>query len=99
MPTDNNAEFRTCLKSNNTIKLSSDASIVHITYESITNFVFLSDFDTKTIESLPTNCKEKIPDITDDPAAGITDETVVLTSNISSIAIFRLIVVDQSAKY
>ena len=69
------------------------ASVVYMTYEGITNFSSLTNFYKKSIESLPTTCKEKITAIIDDPAAGITSELVVPGVNISPIAIFRLIVV------
>ena len=66
MPHATNAFFRTWLNSNNTIKISSNAAVVRITYDGIVNFVSLADFDQKSIESLPTTCKDKIPAITDD---------------------------------
>ena len=94
-----NAALVTCLKSNNTINIISDADVVRITYESITKFVSLTDFDKKIIESLPTTCKEKIPAITDDPSAGITSETAIPGVNISLVAICRLVVVVKASKY
>ena len=80
------------------INISSDAAVVYITYEGITNFISLTDFDKKSIKSIPTTRKKKILFITDDPAAGITAESVVPGSNISLVAIHWLIVMIQSAK-
>ena len=84
MPPATNVAFMTWLNSNNMTKLISNAVLVHINYEGITNFVSLTDFDNKIIESLRTTCKEKIPTITDDKSAGITYEPKILGSNIYS---------------
>ncbi len=97
-PTVTNA-FRSWLKSNPNMKLSSDAAVNRITYEGITNFESLLDFDDKSIESLSTICKETIPEITEDIGNGIAAEAEVNGANISSISIRRLIVAVQAAKY
>ena len=47
IPTDNYDAFITWIKSNNMINLISNAAVVHIAYEGITNFVYLNDFDKK----------------------------------------------------
>ena len=99
MPHATNAFFRTWLNSNNTIKISSNAAVVRITYDGIVNFVSLADFDQKSIESLPTTCKDKIPAFTDDTASGITAEPAVTGYNIYFIVFHRLIVGFQAAKY
>ena len=98
IPTATNDSFSTWIKSNNMINISSDAAVVYITYEGITNFISLTDFDKKSIKSIPTTRKKKILFITDDPAAGITAESAVPGSNISLVAIHWLIVMIQSAK-
>ena len=99
MPPSTNYFFRTWIKYNSTIKLRSDAAVVHIPYEGISNCALLTDSDKKTIESLLTICNEKIPTIIDDTAAGITAESGIHGANISFIAIHRLIVAVQAAKY
>ena len=68
-------------------------------YEGITNFKYVTNFDKKSIGSLPTNCMEKIPTIIDDPASGITSEPALNGANTDSIVIIRLIVAVQYAKY
>ena len=94
-----NTAFRTWINYNNCIKLSSDTAAVRFTYEDITNFVSLTDFFKKQIESLPTTCKEKIPAITDDTSAVITAEPSLPGATISSIGICWLIMAVQSAAY
>ena len=98
MPPATNAAFRTWIKSLNTIKLRSDAAVVHIAYEVITNFASLTDVDKKIVESRTTTCNEKIHAIIYDPSAGITSEPSVPGAKISSIAIRRLIVEVQAAR-
>ena len=44
MPLATNYALRTWSKSNNTLNLSSNAAVVCITYEGITNFANLTDF-------------------------------------------------------
>ena len=83
MYTATNYSFITWLNSNNTIKISSDAAVGCITYEGINNFVSLTGFDKKSIESLPATCNEKIPVIADDPSADITAEPAAPGANIS----------------
>ena len=95
-----NNPFRSWFKSNNTIKLSYDADVVCMTYESITNFASRTKLDKKNIEYIPSNLKEKNPTITDDTAAGTTAETAVHGANISLVRILRLMKsVFQTAKY
>ena len=98
MPT-TTAAFRSWLKSNANIKLSSDASVLRITHEGITNYESLLDFDKKSIQLLPSICKEKINAIPVDDANGITAEAEVSGANISAISVQRLIVATQAASY
>ena len=79
--------------------MSSDAAVTRITYEGITNFSSLCDFDKKGIESLPATCKERIPAIQEDLPNGVTAELEIAGANISSILIRRLIVACNAAKY
>ena len=99
MPPATNTAFRTCLKFNIIIKLGFNAAVVCITYEGINSFFYLADFDSKSIESLPTICKEKILAITDDPEAVFTAVPAVPGANISLIVIGCLIVAVQYDKY
>ena len=59
--------FKGWLKSSTNVKLTSDASVLRVTHECITNFASLSDFDKKSIENLPSVCKNSIPTIEVDP--------------------------------
>lgn len=98
MPT-TTAAFRYWLKSNSNIKLSSDASVLRITHEGITNYESLLDFDKNSIQLLPSICKEKINAIPADDANGISDEPEVSGANISAISVQRLIVASYAASY
>ena len=99
MTPDTNDAFRTCLQPNNTINIISNADVVCITYEGITNFSSPTDFDKKSIESLPATCNEKIPVIADDPSADITAEPAAPGANISLTQIRQLILAVQATKY
>ena len=99
MTTATNAASRTCLKSNNTINVSSFASVSHIIYEGITKCFYLNDFDKKNIESFPTTYKEKIPAITNYTEADITDEPSVTVINISLVVIRQWNVAVKASKY
>jgi hypothetical protein len=91
--------FKGWLKSSTNIKLSSDASVFRFTHEGITNFVSLSDFDKKSIENLPSVCKNSIPAIEADPTNSIAPEASVVGANVSSISVSRLITATNAAKY
>ena len=93
------AAFRSWLKSNSNIKLSSDASVLRITHEGITNYDSLLDFDKKSIQLLPSICKEKILAIPEDAANGIAAEAEVSGANISAISVQRLIIASYAASY
>ena len=99
MPPAVTASFKSWLKSSTSMKLSSNAAVLRITYERITNFKSLDDFDKKSIESLPVICKGKVPEIIKDVAAGITAEPEVLGANVSSTSVRRLIVAANASKY
>ena len=99
MPPVVNASFRNWLKSNSNIRLCSESAVTRMTYEGVTNFPSLCDFDKKSIESLPATCKDKIPAITEDVPNGVTAELEIAGANISSISVRRLIVACHASKY
>ena len=49
MPPAVTASFKYWIKASTNMKLSSDATVIRITYEGITNFKYLDDFDKKRI--------------------------------------------------
>ena len=94
-----NNTFKAWLKGSTNIKLSSDAAILCIIYEGITNYASLVDFDKKIIKSLPTTCKGTINAITENLATGFATESDIIGANISSISVCRLIVEANASKY
>ena len=99
MPPTVSASFKQYLKSSNNMKLSSDASVTRVTYEGLTNFDSLQDLDKKTIEKLPSICKEKIQAIIEDGPAGIAAEPEIAGANVSSVSVRRLVVAAFASKY
>jgi len=99
MPPVVNASFRNWLKSNSNIRLCSESAVTRMTYEGVTNFPSLCDFDKKSIESLPATCKNSIPAIAEDLPNGVTAELDIAGANISSISVRRLIVACNASKY
>ena len=93
------AGFRSWLKSSTNMKLSSDASVVRVTHEGITDFRSLVDFDKETMQNLPRVCKQRIDAIAADPANNIQAEPEVPGANVSSISVQRLIVACNAARY
>ena len=91
--------FKGWLKSSNNIKLSSDASVLRVTHEEINNFTSMSDFDKKSIENLPSVCKNTIPATEADPTNSIAPEASVAGANVSSILVSRIITAFNAAKY
>ncbi len=91
--------FKNWLKSNTGMKLSSDAAVTRLTYEGITDYRSLTDFDKKSLQSLPSICKETIPAIAKDHNNGIEAEAEVPGANLGSICVRRLIVAMNAAKY
>lgn len=91
--------FSNWLKTNTNMKLLSDAAVLRITYEGITTFDALRDFDDKSIQGLPAICKETIPAITADVGLGIAAEPEVPGANVGSISVRRLCVAVDAAKY
>ena len=99
MPLAVTAAFKSWLKANVNMKLSSDSAVTRLTFEGITTYPSLEDFDKKAIQALPAICKVGIPAIAIDVAAGIAAEPAVPGANISSISVQRLIVAVNAAKY
>ena len=91
--------FKNWLKSNTGMKLSSDAAVTRLTYEGITDYRSLTDFDKKSLQALPAICKEAIPAILADQANGIEAENEVPGANLGSICVRHLIVAMNAAKY
>jgi hypothetical protein len=99
MPPNVTATFKSWLKSNTGMKLSSDAAVNRIIYEGITNYESLLDLDIKSIQSLPSICKEAIPAITADDAADIAAENAVPGANINTITTRRLIIAMHASSF
>ena len=99
MPPSITVSFKSWIKANTNMKLSSDADVPRVTYEGITHFKSLDDFNKKSIEYLYLICKENILSIVEDVAIGITAKPEILGSNISFISFRRLIVAANAAKY
>ena len=99
MPQAVTAAFKSWLKANTNMKLSSDSAVTRLTHEGITNYPHLEDFDKKSIQALPAICKVGIPQVLEDAPAGISAEPAVPGANISSISVQRLIVAVNAAKY
>ena len=93
------AAFKAWLKDSTNMKLSSDASVLRLTKEGITNFESLTDFDKKSLERLPSTCKESIDEIIADVPNNIGAEIEVPGANLSSISVRRLIVAMYAAEY
>ena len=93
------AAFRSWLKSNPNMKLSSDAAVLRISHEGITNYESLLDFDKKSIQKLPITCRSAIPAIAADVPNGIAAEAAVPGANINSISVRRLIVASNAVRY
>ena len=81
------------------MKLSTDSAVLRITHEGITDFRAFLDFDKESIEALPKACAKDIEAITADAPNNVTAEVAVNASNISSIAVRRLLVAMHAAKF
>ena len=91
--------FKGWLKSSNNIKFSSDSSALRVTHESITNFVWLSDFDKKSIDNLSSVYKNSVPVIEVDPTNSIASEASFSGANASSMSVSRIITVVNATKH
>ena len=72
------------LKGNVNVNLSPDDAVTRVTYEEITSFESLMDFDKTRFQCLPSTCNEKTLAITEDIPAGITVESEVPGANIGT---------------
>lgn len=99
MPVAVSAAFKSWLKSNVNIKLASDAAVLRLTHEGVTDYASLLDFDRESIEALAKACTKTISAVAEDTANGITAEAEVPSANISSISIRRLVVAMHAVKY
>lgn len=81
------------------MKLSSDSSVLRITYEGLTNFTSFLDFDRDSIESLSKACSRQIDAIAADAVNGIAAENAVPAANISTISIRRLVVATNAVRF
>lgn len=81
------------------IKLNSDADVTQTLYEGITNWISLADFDESNMKAMAKNCKETIPAVTADVAAGIlVDEPAVPGTIVSTQSVVRLVVACNAVK-
>ena len=99
MPPATTAAFRLYLKSNPNMRLMSDAAVMRVTYEGITSYESLADFDKASLKELARNCRETIPAVQADPAAGIQAEPEVPGTVISTQSLVRLQVACKAVKY
>ena len=99
MPPTVTAAFKSWLKSNVNIKLASDAAVLRLTYEGVTDYGTLLDFDRDSIEALAKACSKTIPAVAEDVVNGIAAENEVPGANVSSISICRLVVAMHAVKY
>ena len=81
------------------MKLSSDSAVTRITYEGITDFRSLLDFDRDSIESLAKACSKDIAAVVADDANNIVAEPAVTGANLSSISVRRLVIAMHAMKY
>jgi hypothetical protein len=93
------AAFRNWLKGGTNMKLSSNSAVNRITYEGITDFRSLLDFDRESIESLAKSCSKDIVAIEADEANNVAAEPAVAGANLSSISVRRLVVAMHAMKY
>ena len=92
IPIVTNNQFLLWLKIDANMKLYSDASVLRITYEGLTDFQSLMDFYRDSIESLFKASINNIDAILYDVPNGIASKNAVPGMNISTISVLRLIV-------
>ncbi len=81
------------------MRLNSASAVNRVIAEGLVDYASLRDFDVKTIQNLPTVCKENIPAIQEDLPNNIAAEAEVPGANISSISVRRLTVAANAAWY
>ena len=99
MPPNTTAAFRLFLKSNPNMRLMSDAAVVRVTYEGVTSYESLADFDKDSLKELARNCRTTIPAVVEDADAGIGAEPEVQGTVISTQSLVRLQVACKAVKY
>ena len=96
MPPNATAGFKLFLKSHPNMRLMSDAAVTRVTYEGITSYESLADFDKDSLKELSRNCRETIPEVVEDLPAGIAAEAEVQGTVISTQWIIRLQVASKA---
>ena len=91
--------FKNWLKQSTGMKLNTDSAVNRIVAEGLTGFDVLPDFDKKSIQLLPSVCKNAIPEVVADAATGQAAEPAIPGANISTISVRRMIVAVQAANY
>ena len=91
--------FKSWLKDNVNMKLSSDAAVTRVTYEGVTTIDSLTDYDNTSVRHLARTCKTTIISITEDITAGITAGAEVPGANIGTISVRHFIIVMKAARY
>ena len=99
MPPTTTAGFRLFLKSAPNMKLSSDSAVLRVLYEGLTTYTSFADFDDDSIKTMAKNCKETIPAVAADAAAGIAAENEVPGVIVSTQSIVRLQLACKAVKY
>ena len=99
MPIVTNNEYCSWKKSAVNMKLSSDTSVMRITYEVLTKFQSFMDFNSNIIESLSKACTMNIDRIIADVPNGIAAKNAVRRTNIITISIRPLVVATNTVRY
>ena len=82
-----NKQYHLCLKRAANMKLSSDAFVLKITYEGLTNFQYFMEFDSNITKSLSKSCIKNIDSIIADVPNEIASENAFPGTNIRIILI------------
>ena len=81
------------------MRLLSDAAVNRITCEGLTTYESLADFDKASLKELARNCREPVPAIQEDQAAGIQAEPEVPGAMIPTQSLVRLQIAAAAVKY
>ena len=99
MPIVTKNQYHLWLKSAANMRLSSDASVLRITYEGLTKFQSFMDFDWNSIESLSKACSKDIDGIINYVPNGIAAKNNVTATSTSTISIQKLFFDTNDVKY
>ena len=80
------------------MKLSSDVSVLRITYAGLTDFHSFADFDSDGINSISKACSKNIDRTIADVPNGISAKNTVTAMNTSTISIQQLVVATNDVK-